>query len=224
LCLCVDYRPLNAVTMKNKYPLPRIDILFDQLAGAQVFSKIEEGNNVLNWLLSSLKPISILKYSIEIYFVFFWGLLYFLCTFEFIRISGILNEMKIKILNPGHIVVGRTVAHGFWPSAWTNGTTAWSTRASRRGRARARRGHHACGTPGWRGLTSGLGVAAVAAQAPRDDGERTGQVKVERDSPVRRGDGGRLEAAARRRFTVASTSDGQHRASVGPVAQGWDRE
>jgi hypothetical protein len=41
LHLCVDYRPLNAVTIKNKYPLPRIDILFDQLAGAQVFSKID---------------------------------------------------------------------------------------------------------------------------------------------------------------------------------------
>jgi hypothetical protein len=41
LCLCVDYRPLNAVTIKNKYPLPRIDILFDQLAGAKVFSKID---------------------------------------------------------------------------------------------------------------------------------------------------------------------------------------
>jgi hypothetical protein len=39
--LCVDYRPLNAVTIKNKYPLPHIDILFDQLAGAQVFSKID---------------------------------------------------------------------------------------------------------------------------------------------------------------------------------------
>jgi hypothetical protein len=37
----VDYRLLNAVTVKNKYPLPRIDILFDQLAGAQVFSKID---------------------------------------------------------------------------------------------------------------------------------------------------------------------------------------
>jgi hypothetical protein len=41
LCLCVDYLPLNAVNIKNKYPLPRIDILFDQLAGAQVFSKID---------------------------------------------------------------------------------------------------------------------------------------------------------------------------------------
>jgi hypothetical protein len=41
LRLCVDYRPLNAVTIKNKYPLPHVDILFDQLAGAQVFSKID---------------------------------------------------------------------------------------------------------------------------------------------------------------------------------------
>jgi hypothetical protein len=39
--LCVDYRPLNVVTMKNKYPLPCIDLLFDQLIGAQVFSKID---------------------------------------------------------------------------------------------------------------------------------------------------------------------------------------
>ena len=37
----VDYRPLNAVTIKNKYPLPRIDTLFDLLAGAKVFSKID---------------------------------------------------------------------------------------------------------------------------------------------------------------------------------------
>jgi hypothetical protein len=41
LRLCMDYWPLNVVTIKNKYPLPRIDILFDQLAGAQVFSKID---------------------------------------------------------------------------------------------------------------------------------------------------------------------------------------
>jgi hypothetical protein len=39
--LCVDYRPLNVVTIKNKYPLPRIDVLFDQLVGAKVFSKVD---------------------------------------------------------------------------------------------------------------------------------------------------------------------------------------
>jgi hypothetical protein len=38
--MCVDYRSLNEVTIKNKYPLPRIDDLFDQLKGACVFSKI----------------------------------------------------------------------------------------------------------------------------------------------------------------------------------------
>jgi hypothetical protein len=38
--LCMDYRALNEVTVKNKYPLPRIDDLFDQLCGACVFSKI----------------------------------------------------------------------------------------------------------------------------------------------------------------------------------------
>jgi hypothetical protein len=41
LRMCVDYHPLNVVTIKNKYPLPRIDVLFDQLVGAKVFSKID---------------------------------------------------------------------------------------------------------------------------------------------------------------------------------------
>ena len=41
LRLCVDYRQLNKMTVKNKYPLPRIDDLFDQLKGASVFLKID---------------------------------------------------------------------------------------------------------------------------------------------------------------------------------------
>jgi hypothetical protein len=39
--MCIDYRVLNEVTIKNMYPLPRIEDLFDQLRGASVFSKID---------------------------------------------------------------------------------------------------------------------------------------------------------------------------------------
>jgi hypothetical protein len=39
--MCFDYRSLNDVTIKNKYLLPRIEDLFDQMRGAKVFSKID---------------------------------------------------------------------------------------------------------------------------------------------------------------------------------------
>jgi len=39
--MCVDYRALKKTTVKNRYPLPRIDDLFDRLSGAKVFSKID---------------------------------------------------------------------------------------------------------------------------------------------------------------------------------------
>jgi len=41
LRLCIDFRKLNKATVKNRYPLPRIDDLFDQLRGAKLFSKID---------------------------------------------------------------------------------------------------------------------------------------------------------------------------------------
>ena len=41
LRLCIDFRQLNKVTVKNKYPLSRIDYLFDQLKDAKIFSKID---------------------------------------------------------------------------------------------------------------------------------------------------------------------------------------
>ena len=41
LRLCIDYKQLNRVTIKNRYPLPRIDGFFDQLRGARVYSKID---------------------------------------------------------------------------------------------------------------------------------------------------------------------------------------
>jgi hypothetical protein len=39
--MCVDYHSLNEVTIKNKYPMPRIEDLFDQMKGTSVFSKID---------------------------------------------------------------------------------------------------------------------------------------------------------------------------------------
>jgi hypothetical protein len=39
--MCVDYHSLNEVTIKSKYPLPRIDVLFDQMKEVCVFSKID---------------------------------------------------------------------------------------------------------------------------------------------------------------------------------------
>ncbi|GKG18965.1 putative reverse transcriptase domain-containing protein, partial [Tanacetum coccineum] len=39
--MCIDYRELNKLTVKNRYPLPRIDDLFDQLQGLSVYSKID---------------------------------------------------------------------------------------------------------------------------------------------------------------------------------------
>ena len=41
LRMCIDYRQINKVTVKNKYPLLRIEDLFNQLKGAGVFSKID---------------------------------------------------------------------------------------------------------------------------------------------------------------------------------------
>ena len=41
LRLCIDYRQLNKITVKNRYPLLGIDDLFDQLRGARVYSKID---------------------------------------------------------------------------------------------------------------------------------------------------------------------------------------
>jgi hypothetical protein len=50
LRMCVDYRSLNEVTIKNKYPLPRIDILFDQLTGARYFLRLISGKGIIKFV------------------------------------------------------------------------------------------------------------------------------------------------------------------------------
>jgi hypothetical protein len=77
LRLCVDYRPLNAVTIKNKYMLPRIDVLFDQLVGAKVFSKIDHrsGYHQIKIRASDISKMAFsTRYGLYEYLVISFGL------------------------------------------------------------------------------------------------------------------------------------------------------
>jgi hypothetical protein len=75
--MCVDYSSLNEVTIKNKYPLPRIDDLFDQLKGACVFSKIDlrSGYHHLKIRATDIpKAAFITRYGLYEYTVMSFGL------------------------------------------------------------------------------------------------------------------------------------------------------
>jgi hypothetical protein len=75
--MCVDYHSLNEVTIKNKYPLPRIDDLFDQLKGACVFSKINirSGYHQLKIRASDIpKTPFITHYGLYEYMIMSFGL------------------------------------------------------------------------------------------------------------------------------------------------------
>jgi hypothetical protein len=75
--LCVDYRALNDVTVKNKYPLPRIDDLFDQLRGACVFSKIDLRSGYHQLKIREcdiLKTAFVSRYGLYEYTVMLFGL------------------------------------------------------------------------------------------------------------------------------------------------------
>ncbi|WVZ57661.1 hypothetical protein U9M48_008021, partial [Paspalum notatum var. saurae] len=94
--LFVDYRPLNAVTVKNKCPLPHIDILFDQLAGAKVFSKIDLR---LGYYQIKIREQDIPKtafstrYGLYEYLVMSFGVLHAPAFFMYMMNSVLMNEL-----------------------------------------------------------------------------------------------------------------------------------
>jgi hypothetical protein len=109
LHLCVDYRLLNAVTIKNKYSLPCIDILFDQLAGAQVLSKIDLHSGYHQIRIHAkdiLKMAFSMRYGLYETLVMSFGLTSALAHFMYLKNSIFMSELdKFVIVFIDDIVV-----------------------------------------------------------------------------------------------------------------------
>jgi hypothetical protein len=98
----VDYHSLNKVTIKNRYPLPRIDDLFDQLKGACVFSKIDlrSGYHQLKIRASDIpKTTFITRYGLYEYTVMSFGLTNALAYFMYL-----MNKVFMKYLDKFMVV------------------------------------------------------------------------------------------------------------------------
>jgi hypothetical protein len=101
LRLCVNYRLLNAVTIKHKYPLPRTDILFYQLAGAKVFFKVDL---CLGYHQIKIRPEDIPKtvfftrYRLYKYLVMSFGLTYALAHVMYLMNFVFMSELDKVVM------------------------------------------------------------------------------------------------------------------------------
>jgi hypothetical protein len=97
LRLYVDYLLLNDITVKNKYPLPRIDILFNKLVGAKVFSNVDLCSS---YHQIKIRPEDVLKtafstkYSLYEYLVMLFGLINAPAHFMYLMNSVLLSELN----------------------------------------------------------------------------------------------------------------------------------
>jgi hypothetical protein len=99
LRLCVDYQPLNAVSIKNKYPLPRIDILFDQLTGAKVKVDLRSGYHQIKIRLEDVhKTAFSTRYGLCEYLVMSFGLTNALAHFMYLMNSVFMPELDKFVL------------------------------------------------------------------------------------------------------------------------------
>jgi hypothetical protein len=111
LRLRIDYRSLNAVTIKNKYPLPRIDVLFDQLFRAKVFSKIDlrsSYNQIKIQASDILKTAFSTRYGLYEFLVMSFGLTnaptYFMYLMNLVFIPE-LDKFMVVFIDAGHLHV-----------------------------------------------------------------------------------------------------------------------
>jgi hypothetical protein len=109
LRLYVDYRSLNVVTIKNKYPLSHIDLLFDQLVGAQVLSKIDlcSGYLLIKIYAKDIPKLAFsMRYGLYVYLVMSFGLTNALADFMCLMNSVFMEELdKFIVVFIGDILV-----------------------------------------------------------------------------------------------------------------------
>jgi hypothetical protein len=114
--LCVEYRALNEVTVKNRYPLLRIDHLFAQLCGACVFSKIDlwSGYQQLEiWECDILKTAFVSRYGLYEYMVLLFGLSNALAYFMYL-----MNKVFVEYLDKFVVVFIDDILLKKWRRAW----------------------------------------------------------------------------------------------------------